>query len=158
MKHLKHILPFLLIAVALGTTSCKKKCIIEAEDTNNGSIVPEVVFYPESGYMTSSMAGNYVIGATHPYADNFMVSINGSGKVPVNFGNYKILCYPVTANCSAAYDRTVTIDNTAQTVVYKIVATQCSECEEKRVTENYVLVPTFPDTYTVSYDISYIDK
>lgn len=158
MKILKNYLPLLIIILALGFNSCKKKCTVDTEDVNSGSIVKDVIFYPASGYMTSNMGGNYVITASHPYADRFEVSINGAEKTAVNYSNYTVLCYPVVANCNANYSRDVTIDNTAQTVVYKIVVTQCANCKEKRTTENYVLVPTFPSNYAVSFDVSYIDK
>ena len=79
-------------------------------------------------------------------------------KAPVNYSNYTVLCYPTNAKCNAAYDRTVTIDNALGTVVYKIVVTQCANCEETRNAENYVLVPTFPSSYLVYYDVSYVEK
>lgn len=159
MKRIKFILPLLIISVSISMTSCKKKCVIDGEDTLSGDYVKEeVVFYPESGYMTSNMGGNYVINAAHPYADRIFVNINGTGKVPVNYSNFTVLCYPITAKCNAKYDRTVTIDNANQSVVYKIAVTQCDNCKEERMTENYVLVPAFPANYSVSYDISFTDK
>jgi hypothetical protein len=158
MKRLKFILPLLLILVSVSMTACKKKCIIDADDTLTGDYIENVVFYPESGYLTSNMGGNYVIDANHPYADRIFVSINEGGKVPVNYSNYTVLCYPIVAKCNAVYDRTVTIDHANQTVVYKIAVTQCDNCKEERMTENYVLVPAFPSNYTVSYDITYTDK
>ena len=148
----------LLTLSATSLSSCKKKCVIEDVTQDSGSIVPHVIFYPKSGYMTSNMAGNYVIDANHPYADNLEVSIDGSAKTPVNYSNYTVLCYPTTAKCNASYERNVTIDHTAQTVVYKIIVTQCPNCEEERMTENYVLVPIFPSNYAVSYDVTYVDK
>lgn len=157
MNAQKLYLPLLIITFILSITSCKKKCIVE-DDTDSGSIIADVVIYPSSGYMTSNMGGNYVITASHPYANNFEISINGSSKTPINYSNYTLLCYPTTANCSASYDRTVTIDDTAQTVVYKILVTQCTDCKEKRTVENYVLVPKFPASYTVYNDVSYVDK
>lgn len=158
MKTLKYILPLLILTVSLGLTSCKKKCIVEAETVNSGSIIKDVVFYPESGYMTGNMAGDYSIDANHQFADRIQVSISGSAKTNVNYNNYTVLCYPVSAKCNAAYDRSVTIDPINETVVYKIVVTQCDNCEEVRTTENYVLVPAFPSNYIVSYDVSFIDK
>lgn len=158
MKSLKFILPLLMIAVSLSMTSCKKKCVLDGEDTLTGDIIENVVFYPESGYMTSNMGGNYVINASHPYADRMYVSINEGGKVPVNYSNYTVLCYPVTAKCNAIYDRSVTIDHANQSVVYKIAVTQCSNCKEERTTENYVLVPALPSNYVVSYNVTFTDK
>jgi hypothetical protein len=158
MKTLKYILPLIILTLSLGLTSCKKKCVVEADTINGGSIVKDVIFYPESGYMTGNMGGDYSIDASHQYANKLQVSIGGAAKTNVNYNNYTVLCYPISAKCNAAYDRSVTIDNINQTVVYKIVVTQCANCEEVRMTENYVLVPAFPSNYTVLYDISYIDK
>lgn len=157
MKILSSYLPILFVTVILGLTSCKKKCILE-EGVNAGDIIENVVIYPESGYMTTNMGGDYVIDATHPYADRFEVSFNNDARTAVNYSNYTILAYPLTSTCTASFDKTVTIDNAAQTVVYKIVVTQCLDCTESRTTENYVLVPAFPATYTVLYDVSYVDK
>lgn len=157
MKISSAYLPILFVTVILGLTSCKKKCILEA-GVNSGSIIENVVIYPESGYMTGNMGGDYVIDATHPYADGFEVSINSGARTAVNYTNYTILANPIKSTCAASFDRSVTIDNTAQTVVYKIVVTQCLNCTESTFTENYVLVPAFPETYTMLYDVSYVDK
>lgn len=157
MNILKSHIPLLLIFLFFGFTSCKKKCILE-EGVDSGSIIADIVIYPQSGYMTSNMGGDYVINATHPYADKFEVSINGGPKTAVNYSNYTILAYPTTSTCNASFTRSVTIDNTNQTVVYKIVVTQCTDCKESRSVENYVVVPSFPDMYAVSYDVSYVDK
>lgn len=159
MKTIKNILPiFLLATLFLGLSACKKKCVVETEDTNNGAIVSGVVFYPSSGSLTGNMGGNYVITNGHPYANDIQIRINEGEKTNVNYTNYTILCYPTTANCSAFYDKTVTIDDANQTVVYKIVVTQCESCPEKYTSENYVLVPAFPSSYAVSYDVSYVTK
>jgi hypothetical protein len=159
MKTIKNILPLFLVATLfIGLSACKKKCVVETEDSNAGAIVQGVIFYPASGNLTPSMGGNYVINATHPYANEFQIRLNDGEKMDVNYSNYTILCYPTIANCSASYDRTVTIDDAAQTVVYKIVVTQCENCPEKYLTENYVLVPAFPSSYAVSYDVSYVTK
>jgi len=158
MKRFKLLFPLLLIAVSIVTSSCKKKCIIDGDDTLTGDYIEDAVLYPESGHLTPSMGGNYVINATHPYAERMFVNINGSGKVPVNYSNYTVLCYPIRAKCNAKYERTVTIDHTNQSVVYKIAVTQCDNCKEVYLTENYVLVPAFPSNYAVSYDVSFTDK
>lgn len=158
MKSFKYILPLFAILFISGLSSCKKKCVVEADTVDAGSIVQKVIFYPESGYMTGNMAGDYVIDASHPYANKLQVSINGASRTNVNYSNYTVLCYPTTSKCNAAFARTVTIDNANQTVVYKIVVTQCDNCPELRSTENYVLVPAFPSNYAVSFDVSYVDK
>jgi hypothetical protein len=158
MKRIKFLFPLLLIAATVMVSSCKKKCVIDGEDTLTGDFIENVVFYPESGYLTSSMGGNYVIRANHQYADRIFISVNEGGKVPVNYSNYTVLCHPIVAKCNAKYDRTVTIDHANQSVVYKIAVTQCDNCKEERMTENYVLVPAFPSNYVVSYDITFTDK
>ncbi|MEY3235940.1 MAG: hypothetical protein RI883_41 [Bacteroidota bacterium] len=158
MNKIISFLPLFSILLILGATSCKKKCVIEKGDVDGGSIVQDVIFYPSSGYMTGNMGGNYVINASHPYSNKIQVKFSEGEKIPVNYSNYTVLCYPTTAKCNAAYERTVTIDNTLGTVVYKIVVTQCANCEEKRTTENYVLVPAFPSSYFVYYDVSYVEK
>lgn len=159
MKTLKKILPlFALTVLIIGLGSCKKKCVVEMEDSNNGVIVEDVVFYPASGGMIGNMGLNYVITTGHPYADYIQIRVNQGEKTDVNYSNYTVLCYPTTANCSASYDRTVTIDDDNQTVTYKIVVTQCEDCPEKYDTENYVLVPAFPSSYTVINDVSYVTK
>jgi hypothetical protein len=159
MKTIKNILPIFLLAILfLGLSACKKKCVVETEDTNNGAIVSGVVFYPSSGSLTGNMGGNYVITNGHPYANDIQIRMNDGEKTNVNYTNYTILCHPTTANCSAFYDKTVTIDDANQTVVYKIVVTQCESCPEKYTSENYVLVPAFPSSYAVSYDVSYVTK
>lgn len=158
MKFLKYYLPLLTLTLFFGFTSCKKKCVVEDETLNSGSIIKNVIFYPTSGYQTGNMGGNYVINANHPYANSLEISIDGGGRIPVNFSNYTVLCYPIAAKCNATYDRTVTINHTNQTAVYKIIVTQCSNCEEIRTTENYVLVPAIPSNYFVSFDVSIVEK
>lgn len=148
----------LLIALVLIAISCKKKCKIENVNLDSGAIVKNVVLYPESGYMTGNMGENYVIDANSNYADNFQMSLNGGQPTAVNFSNFTILAFPAKAKCNASYDRNVTIDNTAMTVTYTMTITQCDNCKEEYVTENYVLVPAFPSNYTVLYDLSIIDK
>jgi hypothetical protein len=158
MKTLKIFLPLLFITLIATLISCKKKCVIETDTINSGSIIKNVVFYPSSGFITGNMGGDYMINASHLHAGDLQVSINGSAKKDVNYNDYTVLCYPVSSKCNAAFDRTVTVDNTNQTVSYKIVVTQCGDCEEQRTTENYVLVPAIPLNYIPIYDVTFIEK
>lgn len=157
MKFLKSSFILTLLATFVLFTSCKK-CKVENSSTTSGVIIEDVVLYPTSGYMTSNMNGDYVIDANNPYADRFEMSLNAGEKTPVNYTNFTILAFPVTARCNAAFERIVDINNTTQTVTYTLNVTQCSNCKEERYTENYVLVPAFPDTYTVVYDLNVVDK
>jgi hypothetical protein len=149
----------LSLLLLLGLNSCSKNCDISMTDTDSGDIVPNVVFYPKSGYLTSNLT-DYVINQTHPYASCFQVSIDGSDKDTVDYSQYNVIGYPTLASCNASYDRNVAIDNVNQTVTYKIVVTQCkqNDCGMEVLTENYVLVPDFPDTYAVTYDVSFVEK
>lgn len=146
-------LTLFILPTILLFSSCKKKCNVENVTSNEGAIIEDVVIYPKSGFMTESMFGNYAIGANHNYANQFELSFKGSDKVAVNYANYKILANPVTANCKAAYKRNVTIDNANQTVNYTVTVEQCKSCDYEVTSENYVLVPTFPDNYTVNFVI-----
>ena len=148
----------LFIAVLFISFSCKKKCKIENVNADSGAIIENVVIYPSSGYMTSSMNGNYIIDGNSPYADKFQMSLNGGARTGINYANFSILAFPAKAKCNASYDRNVTIDNAAMTVTYKMIITQCDNCKEEYFTENYVLVPAFPSNYTVLYNLSIVDK
>lgn len=129
-------------------------------DTSNGDIVANASIFPVNGYLTGNMGNDFVIHGNDQYAQSVEVSFDGGDKGPIDFSQYCVMCYPVSATCNASYDRTVTIDDVNQTVNYKIVVTQCKEknCGLDVITENYVLVPDFPETYAVSYDISYVEK
>lgn len=130
---------------------------MEPNNLDKGWIEENVIFYPKLGYLTSKMMGNYVVTANSEFADQFEVSIDGGAKEPVDYSNYTILCYPILSKCNAQFVRDVSFNSVNQTVVYEIEVTQCSQCEEERITENYVLVPKFPSNYQVTYDISYVN-
>jgi hypothetical protein len=159
MRTFKTTTTLLTIAfLLLISFSCKKKCKLDGDSTNTGTIVEGVVIYPASGSMTGNMGGNYVIGASSNYADYIEISFSEGPREPVNYANYKVLAFPISAKCNAQYERNVTVNTSTQSVVYSIKVTQCSDCKEIRNTENYVLVPTFPDNYTVTNVLTVIDK
>jgi hypothetical protein len=156
-KYTKSFFSLLLISLALFTTSCKKKCVMDINNEDKGWIEENVIFYPQLGYITTALKGNYVITESSPFADEFLVSIDGGEKAPVDFNNYTILCYPIITHCNAQFVRDVSFNSVNQTVEYSITVTQCAQCEEERFTENFVLVPKFPSNYNVTYDISYVN-
>ncbi len=160
MTILKNLLLILPVGIIFTFSSCSKKCKIAMMDTCNGAIVANASLFPVNGYLTGNMGNDFVIHGNDQYAQSVEVSIDGGDRGPVDFSQYCVMCYPVSATCNASYDRTVTIDDVNQTVNYKIVVTQCKEkdCGLDVVTENYVLVPDFPETYAVSYDVSYVEK
>ena len=68
---------FVLLLSGIGLSSCKKKCVIEKENTDLGAIISEsstgedVVVY-HTGYMPENMSNHYT--PAHPYANNIEVS------------------------------------------------------------------------------------
>ena len=156
-KPIKSLFPLLFISLVLILSSCKKKCVMDINNENKGWIEENVIFYPQLGYITSALKGNYVITESSPFANKFLVSIDGGEKAPVDFSNYTILCYPITTHCNAQFVRDVSFNSVSQTVEYSITVTQCAQCEEERMSENYVLIPKFPSNYNVTFDISYVN-
>lgn len=147
---------FALLVVAFTLFSgCKKACKSLGENVTSGEIKTDVAVYPESGYMTSSMTqSQYLITGSSNYANRFKISFdNGETKQSVNYGQYSILCYPVTTSCFAQFDRNVKIDDANGIVKYTIKVKECGKCTSERTTENYVLIRAVPDTYQVVYDV-----
>jgi hypothetical protein len=151
-------LVFSLVLVIASLSSCNKKCVIVKDTNDSGLIISDVVFYPPSGYMSSNMGIDFIIDADHKYSDIIEISMSGSGRAPIDFTQYKGLCFPVYATCNASFDRSVTIDDATQTVLYKIDVTQCPDCTDTLLTENYVLVPNFPSNYTLVQEVTYTNK
>lgn len=145
----------LLLLVGIGSTSCKKKCVIDKEDTDSGAIVSEttsgetvVLYYP--GYAGANVPNHFSSSNS-----NIEVSFDGGQtKGPVNYSQYHVLRNPVTVTCEAKVDREVIFNTTAQTVTYNIDVTNCTDCDDKYVAENYVLVPAIPSSYTVVYNVN----
>jgi len=154
---------FLTIIVSISfLSSCKKKCVIEKEDTQGGAIIAESLVYPENGMQTDNLNGTseYHIHANSLYADTYEYSIDGGyTKQNLDYNQYHILAYPMTLKCNASFERTVTIDATNQIVTYNIKATECKDnCDELRTVENYVLVPAFPESWLVVYNPTIEEK
>ena len=152
---------FALLLGGIGFSSCKKKCVIEKENTDSGAIISEsstgedVVIY-HIGYMYPGL-GNHIFQG-HDYADKVEVSFdNGQTKGPVNYSQYHVLRNPVWVSCEAQFDREVLFNAVTQTVTYKLHVTNCGSCDEQYFAENYVLVPAIPNGYTVLYDVSYTE-
>jgi hypothetical protein len=152
---------FLAFLVLGLTSSCKKSCVIETSDISSGTIIEDISLFPSSGGMTGSMAGVYHVTSTHNYAPNFEMSFDdGVTKVPVNYSQYSILCFPMIVNCEVSFDREVSVNATAGTATYRIRAFQCKQakCDEKRSVENYVVVPAIPASYTIIYDVDIVES
>lgn len=151
----------LLLLVGLGSTSCKKKCVIDKENTNTGSIIEDAIIYhvgyagPNNGWhLTTDVNGIEIAGSNVGLEVSFD---GGKTRGPINFSQYHVLMLPTTSSCESKLDRSVVFDNVSQTVTYKISVTNCSRCDDKYQSENYVLVPAIPSSYTVLYDVSYTE-
>jgi hypothetical protein len=162
MRNFKFYAPTILFLAVLfmGFSSCKKKCVIEKEGTDSGVIDTTVFVYPQYGYITNDMSGNYHVDETSALENKFQMSVDGGQtKIPVNYTAYSILAYPMTLSCNFSMERNVVINDIAQTVTYTIKVTQCKDpkCVEKRFMENFIIVPSFPDTYTVNRSVSIVE-
>lgn len=150
----KTLLYFSAFSLLLVATGCKKKCDL-GTDITSGDIKTKVIVVPLSGYLTSNLTEEqYLITASHIYADQFKISTDGGvTKTPVNYNEYSIICYPTTVNCIAQFDRNVSIDDENQTIHFRMRVTDCGKCDEKRYIENYYAIRAVPDTYTIKFDI-----
>jgi hypothetical protein len=149
-----------LSVLVLSLSSCKK-CKIEGENVDAGEINTEVAIYPQHGYITQDMSGDYHVHANSPVASKFEMSTdNGFTRSPFNYGAYSILAYPMTLNCNHFLSREVKRNDTNMTATYKITVTQCKDakCSQQRYIENYVVVPAIPENYTILHDIQIIEQ
>ena len=141
------LLGALVSAFLIGSVSCKK-CTVAEEDTISGTIVPNAVVYCSQGYLTKDYSNRVFNG--QQFVDKFEVSFDGGQtRVPVNYGSYTILANPMSVNCKASFEKSVTIDAINNIVRYKTIATTCESCVQERYVENYVLVSNIPSSYNV---------
>lgn len=151
----------MMSVLLIGFSSCAKKCKIEKESVDSGLIVKDVSIYPAHGYITQDMSGDYHVHGGSAIADKFEMSTDeGQTRSPFNYTAYSILAYPMTLNCNFKLDRSVSVNDVAQTATYKIIATQCKEatCAEQRFIENFIAVPAIPSSYTILHDIQIIEQ
>jgi hypothetical protein len=148
---------FVLMLLTLAFSSCKKTCTIPTDNVNKGWIEQNVQVHAKSSYLTNQMKGNYIVTGSSPLANFFQMSIDEGAIKPVNYSSYTILCYPILTSCNAQFEREVIFDAINEAVLYKIIVTECNECEEERFSENYVLVPKFPSKFKVYYDIQRVN-
>lgn len=142
-----------VLFAVISLSGCNKKCDL-GEDITSGEIKAGVSVFPESGYMTNGMGGHYLIRGSHPYANRFKISHDmGVTKSDVNYNEYSILCYPMTVNCFAQFDKSVVIDDVNEIVKFTVRVKDCGQCEQQRFVENYVVIRSIPETYMVIYDV-----
>ena len=155
MIKLTKILFSILLISSFALSSCKKKCDL-GESSDTGAIIPNMVIYPQSGYMTEHLQPNqYLVTADSEIADRFLMSTdNGYTRTDFDFGTYSLLAFPITTNCFAVFDRKVEIDHLNQVIFYKIAVRDCGKCSDKRYLENWVAIPAVASNYTVLYDVT----
>lgn len=134
--------------------SCNKGCNLP-DNSNSSNIIEDAIIYPEAGNLTYNMGGYYHISGSHHYADKFEIKLSAnSDRTSVNYSNYSILANPMTVSCNAHFERSLTVIDSLNLAIYSVTAYQCKNdnCGEKRLVENYVLVPAIPDSYTVQFE------
>lgn len=144
------LLGVLVSAFLIGSVSCKK-CTVAEEDTVSGTIVPNTIVYASSGYLTDNVPINVFNGTEYP--DRFEISFDGGlTRVAMDYSTYTILANPMTINCKASFEKSVTIDAGNNIIRYKVIATTCESCKQERFVENYVVVENIPSNYTVLFE------
>lgn len=143
-----------ILLVSSLMMGCNKKCDL-GQDVTSGQIKTGVSVFPDSGYLTAGLnPDQYLITASHPYAQRYQISFDqGLTKGNVNYNEYSILAYPMTVSCFAQFTRNVTIDDVNGVVKYTVKVKDCGRCEEERLIENYVIIRSVPDSYTVLFDV-----
>lgn len=159
---MKNILFNLIVIGLMGFSSilvgCKKKCQVDDLSSDSGEIVDNVTIIPSGGSLTGNMGYDFVIDADHQHADAFQIRFGDAPSSAVDYSKYYILANPLMVKCNVALERSVTIDDANQKVIYSVKATQCTDCEGSNYLENYVLVPAFPSNYTLELDTVVITK
>ena len=141
-----------LSLLVLFTSSCKK-CKLASGNNYTGLAMEEVVIYPEAGYLTDNMGGDYHIHGGSSYADKFEISFDGGQtRGPVNYSQYSILANPMSVDCEASLNKDVVYNAVFDAYEYTITGETCSNCEPTRYLENYVLVPAISPGATIIYD------
>lgn len=148
------------LLLLLTLNSCNKGCNLP-DSSNSTNIYEDAVIYPASGYLTTSMNGNYHITGSHSYADKFEIRLTPTGgKTNVNYSQYSILANPMNVSCEASFERSLTVIDSLGLAIYSVTAYQCAndKCGQTRTVENYVLVPAIPDSYIIQYDAKIVEQ
>ena len=151
----KSLVGFSFILIFSLLFSCGKKCNPDFVGTrDSGDIIANSIVKPTSGGLIGSYPDSLNFYPPHPYAPLMLYSINDSEFQPVDYIQHTVLAYPLLVNTCAGIEREVTIDNTAQTVLYKLKISQCGDSPESVYLENYVLVPNV-EGYQITREVEY---
>lgn len=58
--------------------------------------------------------------------------------------------------CTIGYEREATFDSVNKVIVYKINVHQCGDCNDKRYSMNWVLIPNIPEADSLYVNINYL--
>jgi hypothetical protein len=151
----------ILLLAGVGVSSCKKKCVIDRENSISGDIIPDATIYhvgyagPNNGYhLTTDVNGIEIAGSNVGLEVSFD---GGLTRGPINFTKYDVLLNPAILSCEAKVDKSVVYNAANQTVTYNVDVINCSSCDERYQAENYILVNKIPSNFTVLYSVSYTE-
>lgn len=152
LKYLKYFALFLCL------TSCKK-CRDCKQSVIQGDIIS--VYDIPSCFEGGITQGEYCIKDTVSFINllrtypNYAANCD-TNSIPINidFSKQTLLGKFVSnGGCSEKYIRNVMIDNESKIVKYIIYSCSKGVCSKKLGSYNFVLVPKFPNNYTVSFQI-----
>lgn len=133
-----------LLSFLFFLQSCDKGCDFPA-DENKGIIVQDALVYG------GNSGGVKVVYHEEPLSYDFKVSFDGGySYVPIDWNQYAVLNFPVSAGCNTHYVRDVT--DLGSELKYTLTVESCPDCEEEYAVDNWVLVPAFPTSKNVIYE------
>lgn len=153
---------FGLSVVLMTGVSCKKNCNIPEEDSFSGPIINtsgenNVVIYPQTGSLLLSFPNGMIVNSasTQGEQDLFQVSFDGGlTRQAIDYSQYSVIGYPLDVKCDASVDRSLSPNFVSGTALYRMTVQECSDCDEVRTLENWILVPdSITTNYTVTFDV-----
>lgn len=148
---IKILMLCLVVLGSISLSSCKKKCKFDKDDTHSGDIVSDVIIYQKSNFGDQKV----VIRGGSTYAEEFELSFDGGiTRVPVDYTKYNLMNFPTTTKCDAVFVRDVDISDVNDIVRYTISYEDCDNCASTITIDNFVVVPAFPVSYDVQYELN----
>jgi hypothetical protein len=159
---MKRIQPlFLLIILAVASSSCSKPTSCRGDDKNNGAIIRyyRMQDFPMCMETFVNEKGTMVIRTSQELSaivDTSCINLPGAGysdePPQIDFTEYSLLGFWATGGgCDIKMIREVNIDNNAKKYEYKIKVIECGSCDMLRYDANLVLVPKLPEDYSMNF-------
>lgn len=127
-------------------TSCNK---CDPTNSEGGLVVKDAIVKVIGG----QGGANFITDSTQYDVPIEMSLDGGVTYTPVDYTQYSVFSLPTTATCSAGYNRSVTLSESAQAVTYTVSITECDYCEGTVSINNWVLTSAVPSNYTPVFDI-----